>query len=75
VAEGEKGATRSIAMRILNSTVEGRALDDKDHRSQRQIEPPPNLDPKLARFIEELARAAVRREAADNRLGARAGDA
>jgi len=26
------------------------------------IEPPPSLDPALARFIEELARAAVRRQ-------------
>lgn len=26
------------------------------------IEPPPNLDPALARVIEELARAAVRRQ-------------
>jgi hypothetical protein len=33
---------------------------------RRQVEPPPDLDPALARFIEELARAAVRRE---NRIG------
>jgi hypothetical protein len=29
---------------------------------RRPIEPPPGLDPALARFIEELAREAVRRE-------------
>jgi hypothetical protein len=28
----------------------------------RRIEPPPDLDPALAEFIAELARAAVRRE-------------
>lgn len=33
-----------------------------DRRSRRHVEPPPGLDPKLARFIEELARAAVRRD-------------
>jgi hypothetical protein len=41
---------------------EGRVFDDKDRRSRRRIEPPPDLDPALARFIEELARAGVRRE-------------
>jgi hypothetical protein len=29
---------------------------------RRHIEPPPSLDPVIARFIEELARAAVRRQ-------------
>lgn len=29
---------------------------------RRHIEPPPSLDPVVARFIEELACAAVRRE-------------
>lgn len=33
---------------------------------RRQIEPPPSLDPAIARFVEELARAAVRRQ---NRCG------
>lgn len=34
--------------------------------ARRHIEPPPSLDPAIARFIEELARAAVRRQ---NRCG------
>jgi hypothetical protein len=31
-----------------------------DRPSRRHIEPPPGLDPFVARFIEELAREAVR---------------
>lgn len=36
------------------------------HR-RRPIEPPPGLDPLLARFIEALARAAARRDREDLR--------
>jgi hypothetical protein len=40
--------------------------------ARRPIEPPPGLDPAVAKFIEELARAAVRRQ---NRAGKTTGEA
>jgi hypothetical protein len=35
---------------------------ERDSEKPSRIEPPPSLDPAIARFIEELARAAVRRQ-------------
>ncbi len=35
---------------------------EEEARPSRPIEPPPSLDPEAARFIEALARAAVRRK-------------